>query len=251
MYDVSFDGTHSEGIRAQRRLWALRLAAMAAVVLATSSAAQLPGTPTLQNAFVAPGGVVALDYGGTSGAQTYAAALSYVPSSAKLSFAGGYGWRNGSGTTQSGVWGLRLAFPFGTFKGDFGVAAFAGVGGGPQVTTTHTLLVATGSGVFQQAVVSDTLSSTTQVPVGLSIGWRRFFGGAQGFSIYATPSYVFYSGGTANGNLMRIGVGSDIGISPALGISLGAEFGGTRQAALGGPNGVLYGVGVSYVFKRR
>ncbi len=233
MYDASFDGIQLEGNRAQRWLWALRVAAIAAVLMATSSAAQIPGTPTLQNAFVAPGGVVALDYGGATGSQTYAAALSYVPSSAKLLFAGGYGWRNGSGTRQNGVYGLRLAFPFGAPKGSFGFAAFAGVGGGPQTT------------------IRDTLSNTTEVPIGLSVGWRRFFGGAQGFSIYATPNYVFYSGGTANGNLMRVGIGSDIGISPALGLSLGAEFGGTRQAALGGPSGVVYGVGVSYVFRRR
>ena len=249
MYDASFDGTRLELNRAQRWLWALRLAAIAAVVLATSSAAQMPGTPTLQNGFVAPGAVAAFDFGGASGGQTYAFAASYAPASAKLLFAGGYGWRNGSGKSQSGVYGLRLAFPFGPANGSFGFAAFAGVGGGPQLTTTRTRLVT--NGVFTGTVITDTLSSTTQLPIGLSIGWRRFFGGSQGFSIYATPNYVFYSGGTANGNLMRVGVGSDIGISPALGISLGAELGGTRQAALGGPSGVLYGVGVSYVFRRR
>jgi hypothetical protein len=234
MSDALFDA-NTDGIRAQRWLWALRLGAVAAVVMATSGTAQMPGTPTLQNAFVAPGGVVAFDFGGGPDGQSYAAALSYAPSSAKVLFAGGYGWRNGSGTTQSGVYGLRLAFPFAVGGGtsSFGFAAFAGVGGGPQVT------------------VRDTLSSTTQVPIGLSIGWRRFFGGAQGFSIYASPNYVFYSGGTANGNLMRVGVGADIGISPALGLSLGADFGGTRQAALGGPSGVLYAVGVSYVFRQR
>jgi len=34
-------------------------------------------------------------------------------------------------------------------------------------------------------------------------------------------------------------------------VALGVDFGGTRAAALGGPSGVLYGVGVSYAFKRR
>jgi hypothetical protein len=99
--------------------------------------------------------------------------------------------------------------------------------------------------------VRDTLSSTTEVPIGLSLGWRRFFGGSQGFSIYATPNYVFYSGGTANGNLMRVGIGSDIAITPAIGVTVGVDLGGTREATLGGPSGVLYGVGVSYAFKRR
>jgi len=249
MYDASFDGPQSEQTRAQGWLWALRLAAIAAVLMATSSAAQMPGTPTLQNAFVAPGAVAAFDFGGASGGQTYAAAASYAPASAKLLFAGGYGWRNGSGTSQSGVYGLRLAFPFGSANGSFGFAAFAGVGGGPQLTTSRTRVVS--NGVLTGTVVTDTLSSTTQVPIGLSIGWRRFFGGSQGLSFYATPNYVFYSGGTANGNLMRVGIGSDIGISPALGVSLGAEFGATRAAALGGPSSVLYGVGVSYVFRRQ
>ena len=250
MYDASFDSSSVE-IRARRWLWALRLAAIAAVVMATSSAAQIPGSPTLQNAFVAPSGVVAFNFAGGPVGQTYAAALSYAPSSAKLLFAGGYGWRNGIGAAQSGVYGLRLAFPFGRATSDFGFAAFAGVGGGPQITTTRKLLISSGNGVFQETVVTDTLSSTTEVPIGLSIGWRRFFGGSQGFSIYATPNYVFYSGGTANGNLFRLGLGSDIAVSPAFGVTLGAEFGGTRPAALGGPSGVLYGVGVSYVFNRR
>lgn len=233
MYDASFDGKDLEDPRARRWLWALRLAAIAAVMLAASTEAQIPGIPTLQNAWAAPGGVVAFNFGGGPDGQTYAAAMSYAPSSAKLLFAGGYGWRNGSGTTQNGVYGLRLAFPFGSKTGSFGFAAFAGVGGGPETT------------------VRDTLSSTTQVPIGLSIGWRRFFGGSQGFSIYASPNYVFYSGGTANGNLMRVGIGSDIAISPAIGVTLGVDLGGTREAALGGPSGVVYGVGVSYAFKRR
>ena len=220
----------------------LRLAAIAAVMLAASSEAQIPGTPTLQNAWAAPGGVVAFNFGGGPEGQTYAAAISYAPSSAKVLFAGGYGWRNGLGTTQNGVYGLRLAFPFGSATGSFGFAAFAGVGGGPQVTARTS---------SPSILVPDTLSSTTQVPIGLSVGWRRFFGGSQGFSVYATPNYVFYSGGTSNGNLMRVGIGSDIAISPAIGVTLGVDLGGTREAALGGPSGVVYGVGVSYAFKRR
>lgn len=234
MYDASFDGK-PDRISAQAWLWALRLAAIAAVLMATSSAAQMPGTPTLQNAFVAPAGVVAFNFGGGPDGQTYGAAISYAPSSAKLLLAGGYGWRNGSGTNQNGVYGLRLAFPVGLggATSSFGLAAFAGVGGGPQVT------------------VRDTISSTTEVPIGLAVGWRHFSGGSQGLSIYATPNYVFYSGGTANGNLMRVGIGADIGISPVLGVTLGVELGGTRQATLGGPSGVLYGVGVSYAFRRR
>jgi len=233
MYDVVFDGKDSQDIRVQRWLWTLRLAAIAAVMLAASSAAQMPGTPTLQNAWAAPGAVAAFNFGGGPEGQTYAGAVSYAPSSAKLLFAAGYGWRNGSGTTQSGVYGFRLAFPFGTTTGSFGFAAFAGVGGGPTVT------------------IRDTTSSTTELPIGLSVGWRRFFGGSQGFSIYATPNYVFYSGGTSNGNLMRVGIGSDIAISSAIGVTLGVELGGTRAPTLGGPSGVLYGVGVSYAFKRR
>ena len=246
MYDASFDN-NSDGIRDQRWLWSLRLAAIAAVLMATSSAAQMPGAPTLQNAWAAPGGVVAFNFAGGPEGQTYAAALSYAPSSAKLLFAGGYGWRNGLGTSQNGAYGLRLAFPFGFSgaTGSFGFAAFAGVGGGPQVTTTRTVPIPSG------ILVVDTLSSTTQVPIGLSVGWRHFSGGSQGISIYATPNYVFYSGGTANGNLMRVGIGSDIAISPALGVTLGTEFGGTRRSTLGGPSGVLYGVGVSYAFRRR
>src|SRR5690349_4655061 len=100
MYDASFDGKRSDGTHAQRWLWALRLAAIAAILVATSSGAQMPGLPTLQNAWVAPGGVVAFDFGSGTDGQTYGAALSYAPGSAKLLLSGGYGWRNGAGTTQ-------------------------------------------------------------------------------------------------------------------------------------------------------
>src|SRR5262245_24112838 len=103
MYDASFDGKDSEGLpipfQSKRWLWALRLAAIAAVMLAASSAAQIPGTPTLQNAWAAPGGVAAFNFGGGQPGQTYAAALAYAPNSARLLFAAGYGWRNGSGTS--------------------------------------------------------------------------------------------------------------------------------------------------------
>ncbi len=251
MYDESFDGSGADEIGAPRGLWPLRLAAIGAVLLAASSSAQMPGTPTLQNAWAAPGAVAAANFGGGPEGQTYAAALSYTPTSGKVLLAGGYGWRNGLGTTQSGVYGLRLAFPFGKATSSFGFAAFAGVGGGPQVTTSRAVVVSSGIGGSSEIVVTDTVSSNTQVPIGLSIGWRRFFGGAQGFSLYATPNYVFYSGGTSNGGLMRVGIGSDVAISPAFGVTLGIDLGGTREAALGGPSGVLYGVGVSYAFRRR
>jgi hypothetical protein len=85
----------------------------------------------------------------------------------------------------------------------------------------------------------------------VAIGWRRAIGGSHGLSVYATPNYVFFSGGSKTGGLFRAGIGADVGITGSLGVTGGAEFGGTRGRAVGGPSGVLYGVGVSYAFRRQ
>jgi len=86
--------------------------------------------------------------------------------------------------------------------------------------------------------------------------------------VYATPSYVFFSGGglttttvvgatvttsttKPKSGLFRTAIGADIGLTRSLGVTLGTEFGATRGKGVGGPSGSLFGLGLSYAFGRR
>jgi hypothetical protein len=132
------------------------------------------------------------------------------------------------------VYGFRLAVPFGGKAGAFGFAAFIGAGGGSVNINA-----------------ADSAASTSEVPVGAAVGWRRALGSKHGVSVYASPSYVFLSGGREHGNLLRGAVAVDVGITPSFGLTAGIDFGQTRAHDLGGPSGVLFGVGLAYAFGHR
>lgn len=210
----------------------LAIATAAVVMLAGSAEAQMPSAPVLQNVWATRGLVGAVDIGGGADGTVYAGALSF--SASRLQFSGGIGYETRTGMSARTVYGVRAALPFGGATSTFGFAAFAGIGGGSTSSTGP-----------------DSAASTTQVPLGVAVGWRKAFGGARGVSLYADPGYVLFSGGSKSGGLFRIGLGADVGITTALGATLGAEFGGTRPRGVGGPSGVLYGVGVSYAFGKR
>jgi hypothetical protein len=203
-----------------------------ASLIASALGAQMPGAPVLQNAWASPGLVGAINYGGGDGS-VYAGAASWASSNARFQLSGGFGARSpaGGGGSKS-VYGFRAAIPFGGATSAVGFGAFAGIGGG-------------------QTSKGDTISSNTEIPVGVAVGWRRAVGASHGVSIYATPSYVYFSGGTNAGGVARAGVGVDLGITKSLGATAGAEFGGTRAKGQGGPTGTLYGIGLSYAFGRR
>jgi hypothetical protein len=111
--------------------------------------------------------------------------------------------------------------------GDLGIAAFAGVGGGA------------GSKV-------DTTVAKAIVPAGIAIGYRRAIGTAgRGFSVYADPTYEFFTGSAKSHGYFRVGVGVDAGITSRLGVTLGAEPGTTAAPGNVGPHGTLYGIGIS------
>jgi hypothetical protein len=212
--------------------------AMGASIVATGARradAQIPGAPILQNAWATPGLVGALNFGGGSDGTVFAAAASWSPASGRFQLSGGGGAQTRTGKGSRGVYGVRAAIPFGGAQSSFGFAAFAGVGGGNGGTSAF----------------PDSISSTTEVPIGVGIGWRRAIGANHGVSIYATPAYVLFSGGSKNGSLFRGSLGSDVGITPALGATVGVEFGGTRPRGYGGPSGTIFGLGVSYAFGRR
>jgi hypothetical protein len=201
-----------------------------------SARAQLPGAPVLQNAWATPGTVVAIDFGSGSDGEVYALAGSWAPASGRFQLSGGAGPRRFSGVGSRSVFGLRLAVPFGGGPAsNFGFAAFLGGGGGAG----------------GKSKTADSLASTSQVPVGAAIGWRRALGASHGVSLYASPSYVFYTGGGKRDGLVRASVAADLGISASLGLTAGVEFGQTRVHSLGGPSGTLYGVGIAYALGHR
>ena len=240
MYDASFDRGWTAS---QRWLWILRIAAVLAVIAAGSVAAQMPGTPILQNVWATPGVVGAINIGGGSDGSVYAAAASWTPGSGRFEVSGGAGFATHTGGSSGAAYGARVALPLGGASSSFGFAAFAGIGGGARVI--HTTPSPSGIGT------DTTTSSGTQIPVGAAVGWRKAIGGTHGFSVFGTPAYVFETGGGGNKGLFRVGVGVDFGITSSLGATVGGEFGATRARALGGPSGSQFGVGVSYALGRR
>jgi hypothetical protein len=209
--------------------------AAAASSVARAARAQIPGSPILQNVWATPGIVGAVNVGGGNGGTTYAAAASWSPASARFQLSGGGGFESRSENGNRGVYGARVAIPFGGAASSFGFAAFAGIGGGSGGSSTST----------------DSVASTTEIPIGASIGWRKAFGGNHGVSIYGVPAYVLYSGGSKNDGIFRGSIGADAGITRALGLTLGVEFGATRPRGFGGPTGTLFGAGVSYALGHR
>lgn len=247
MYDMSFDHSHSDLRSTGRRaLWILRIVAALAVLIAGTAGGQLPGAPVLQNAWATPGFVGAVNVGGGTGSSVYAAAFGWAPGAGRLQLSGGLGARTRSGHGSGGAYGIRAAIPLSGPSSDFGFAAFAGVGGGGKDSHTTAGTLTPG-----QPAPPDSTMSTAQIPVGLAVGWRRAVGATHGFSVFATPSYVFFSGGSKKGGLVRAAAGADVGITASMGVTGGVEFGQTRPAALGGPSGTLFGLGLSYAFGRR
>jgi hypothetical protein len=216
-----------------------RYAAVALSLVSTSlvsAGAQMPGAPVLQNAWATPGIVGALNIAGGSNGQAYAAAASWASGTGRFQLSGGFGFRSVTGAGSRGVYGARLAMPLGgNSASNLGFALFAGVGGGAGGTTT----------------ASDSAASTTQVPVGAAIGWRRALGATHGISLYASPSYVFLSGGRKSSGLVRAAVAADVGITSSVGLTAGIEFGQNRSSSSGATRGTLYGFGLAYALGRR
>jgi hypothetical protein len=210
----------------------LRISAAATVIVAASTGAQMPSAPILQNVWGTSGVAGAVNVGGGSDASVYGGAVSF--SASRLQFSGGIGYQTRTGMSSRAVYGVRAAMPFGGATSAFGFGAFAGIGGGPTSSTA-----------------ADSAANTTDIPLGVAVGWRKPFGGTHGVSVYADPAYVLYSGGSKSGGLFRVGLGADFGVTSSLGVTVGAELGGTRARGVGGPSGVLYAAGVSYAFGRR
>ena len=234
------------------------MTATLALAFSTSAGAQMPGAPVLQNVWASPGMVGAVDLAGGADGSMYAGAVSWTPGSGRFEVSGGLGYRTRTGVAGSGVYGLRVAMPFGGASSSFGFAGFAGIGGGAG-GVTHTRVscasvpAAAGCTTIPapDSVTIDSTASTTEVPIGVAIGWRHVIGATHGISVYATPSFVFYSGLAKSTGLFRGAIGADFGITSRIGATAGIEFGGSRARGLGGPSGSVYGVGVSYALGMR
>lgn len=224
------------GLHGQRTTTA-RATALLTVLLAFTAGAQIPGAPVLQNAWATPGIVGAVNVAGGSDGTVYAAAGSWTPGSGRFQLSAGGGFRTMTDAGSGGVYGARVAIPLGGASSSFGYGAFAGIGGG--------------SAGKPKIAFADSVASTTEIPVGAAVGWRHAISANHGLSVYATPSYVFFTGGSKTSGLVRIALGADVGITKAIGATLGVEFGGKRPRGFGGPSGSLFGLGLSYALGHR
>lgn len=207
-----------------------RILAVAAALLAGGAAeAQMPGTPTLQNAFANPGITAALNVAGLGGASSYALAGAWAPGSARFQVSLGVGLQTRTGESNRTVYGGRVNFPILGATSSFGVSAFAGYGGISGST-------------------SDSSITKSLTPIGATASYRMAVGTAHGVSIYASPIYelVGRGGGAKTVSVFRGAIGLDIGITPAIGATLGIELGQRETAGSGKPSGTAFAAAVSY-----
>ena len=242
IYDYSFDQQKAIPRRDRGLLWVARLVGIALLIGASVLQAQMPNAPVLQNVWTTPGAIVALNLAGGSQGSVYGAAASFSPGT-RLELSGGAGLQAVTGAGSRLAYGFRAALPLGGATSGMGFGAFAGIGGG-VASQVHASTVA---GVPD----TTTAASIMQVPIGASVGWRHDLGSGHGFSIYASPTYMFVSGGGKSTGLFRASLGADAGITPMLGATVGVEFGQARAATLPGPRATLWGLGVSYALGRR
>lgn len=215
----------------QRTRYALWSAALAPLLVAGAASAQLPGVPVLQNAFTSSGFTAAVDGGGGSGSSAYALAAAWSASRLQLSL--GLGLQSMAGASRF-AYGFRGAVPILAGDRPFGVAAFLGIGG-----TTG-------------AKSADSVPNVQLVPLGATLGFRSATI-LHGASAYVSPIYEHYSGGGAGqrgGDLFRAAIGVDLGITNAIGMTVGAEFGQGARPASHGPGGSSFGIGLSYAMTR-
>ena len=208
----------------------LSFAVIALCVVALRAGAQMPTIPVLQNGFTASGMTLAVNYGSASASTAYALALGWGPSSNRFQISAALGGvRPDTGGTWTG-YGARVAIPLFSGKANqFGVTAFAGLGGGRRDTT-----------------------SLVRIPVGAGVGYRFGLGATRSVSAYASPFFVWSRlserGSRAQGdNAMRGSVAVDLVLTRNVGLTAGYEFGG-GSSSFGGGSG-LFGAAASYAFR--
>lgn len=199
--------------------------------MAQHATAQIPGAPTLQNAFVSPGLAVAANYGGGGGTSLFSAAAAWGTASGRLQASAAAGAQRGSGATR-GAYGARVAANLWNSRGGaIAAGAFAGVGGAPRARARDVV----------------TLPAQLIVPVGVSVGYRRAVGATRGIAAYVSPLYRWARSEAATVSTtgdFRVAFGADVTITQSFGATVGAEFGRSAGSSRGG--GTL-GVALTFV----
>lgn len=213
------------------------------VAVPSRARGQLPGVPTLQNAWANSGITAALNLGTGGGSRAGAVAAAWAPGSGRFQLSGGIGMRDAEAGGRGMALGARAAVPVLSFAGGaLGVAGFAGVGSSRE---PDALIVATG----------DKGGTLTQVPIGAAVGYRRAFGFIRGLSVYGAPFYSYnrlvVGDSSASGGAFRLSVGADVGITNRIGVSVGVETGAAAKDGKPGPLGSIWGLGASYALGRR
>ncbi len=187
------------------------------------AAGQLRGMPVLQNAFANPGFTAAVNLGVADQAVAYGAAIAWAPGGARFQLSAGLAYTDRTAAKGGTAYGARVMVPLLT-RAAFGVAAFAGAG----------------------AASADSMD-ILHYPAGLAAGYRRRLGDRRALSVHGA---VFYagesrrppSGDRATSGRVRGAAGLDLALSPRIGLTLGHE--------LGGADGGVTGVAVSFAFGR-
>jgi hypothetical protein len=194
------------------------------------------GVPVLQNGFSNPGLTAAVNYGTAENVRGYGLAAAWAPASGRFQVSGGLG---GYDRDEGKAWltyGGRVGVPLTMFTGNgsFGVAPFAGLGAASRE----------GVGIMH-------------VPVGVAGGYRRALGSTRAISVYVAPFYGWTKVTsdveeveTVSKGLIRFSGGLDVGIIPGLGLTIGYEAGATADDGEPGPTGSVFGIGLSYAFRR-
>lgn len=215
--------------------------------------AQLPGLPAAQSAFPAPGLAVALNGGRGSGRGV--GGLAVATGARGLQLTGTIGLPGGpAGFERSGISaGGRLAARLYRTP-QYGVSAFAGYGlerlRQRDVPVAQTL----GNTTPIARVIDRPVGSFSQLPVGVSAGYRGLFG-ARPYAVSVAPMYAYSRWKISDSSRTRSGARlaalGEVAVTPRIGVGAAVEVGS------GGPPGsplaerrTVIGAGVSYALQR-
>lgn len=215
--------------------------AAALLLAAAPLQAQMPGIPTLQNAWANPGITAAVNGGSGGGSRAGALAGAWAPRSGRFQLSAGLGLRDADAGGRGGAFGARVAVPVWSFGGGaFGVAGFVGAGAAREPDA---------------AIAGARGGTLAHVPIGAAVGYRRAFSFIRGVSVYGAPFYSYHrvtvGDSSSSAGSFRFSVGADVGVTNRIGVTAGAEFGGSPGPLEPGPTGAVYGIGVSMALGRR
>lgn len=197
--------------------------------------AQIPGSPTLQNAFLNPGLAVAGNVSGGGGQGLYALAGAWGLGS-RFQVSAAAGAQRAAGATR-GAYGARAAMSvWSSRRGSLGGAAFAGIGGAPRTQSGNVI----------------TNPATLNVPVGITASYQRPLGTTRGFSVYVSPMYRWSrldDGDVRTSGTLRAAFGLDFAVTPSVGVTAGGELGRSNASRSG--SGAVFGVAATFVPGRR